>query len=330
MRLSPLVPRSVSGPRVPRIARPASAGSRHLDREQRGRTEEDRRHSAARRAPVRRRAAGPASCRSWLRPCSIGVLACGVLAVEASCLVVVLPTSGVGVRRTLVRGRHRPPARALERLQAKLQHWHARHSGRAGRRQLVFQRTGRSVLRTSKLCFLVAAACLAVTAPAQASVAHTVEPGETLWSIAAASNLTTRTLAAANGLPDDAQVVVGSTIQVPSVQEGAAALVETGRVAAPAAAPVVAPEPEPGAPQPAGAYTVQPGDTLASIAVAQRHRHRSGRMDERPRSGRRAAGRDRAEAADRRTAGPAAGAAADAGRTRGGPGCRAESRPPSR
>ena len=42
---------------------------------------------------------------------------------------------------------------------------------------------------------------------------------------------------------------------------------ETGRVAAPAAAPVVAPAPEPGAPQPAGAYTVQPGDTLAGIAA---------------------------------------------------------------
>jgi LysM repeat protein len=122
-------------------------------------------------------------------------------------------------------------------------------------------------LRTSKLCFLVAAASLAVTAPAQASVPHTVEPGETLWSIAAASNLTTRTLAAANGLPDDAQVVVGTTIQVPSVQEGAAALVETGRVGAPEAAPIVAPQPEPGAPQPAGGYTVQPGDTLSSIAA---------------------------------------------------------------
>jgi LysM repeat protein len=118
----------------------------------------------------------------------------------------------------------------------------------------------------SKLCFLVAVVLLAVTAPAQASVAHTVEPGETLWSIAAASNLTTRTLAAANGLPDDAQVVAGSTIQVPSVQEGAAALMETGRGAATSVAPVVSPAPGSEAPPPAGAYTVQPGDTLASIA----------------------------------------------------------------
>lgn len=59
---------------------------------------------------------------------------------------------------------------------------------------------------------------------AEASVPHTVETGETLWSIAAASNLTTRTLAAANGLAPDANVVIGSTIQVPSESEGAAAL----------------------------------------------------------------------------------------------------------
>ena len=36
--------------------------------------------------------------------------------------------------------------------------------------------------------------------PASAEVAHTVAPGETLWSIAAANNLTTRTVAAYNGL----------------------------------------------------------------------------------------------------------------------------------
>lgn len=63
---------------------------------------------------------------------------------------------------------------------------------------------------------------------AGASVPHTVEPGETLWSIAAASNLTTRTLAAANGLSPDANVVIGSTIQVPSESEGEAALAGNG------------------------------------------------------------------------------------------------------
>jgi soluble lytic murein transglycosylase-like protein len=122
-------------------------------------------------------------------------------------------------------------------------------------------------LSVPKLCLALAIASLAFASPAPAYVSHTVEPGETLWSIAAASNLTTRTLAAANGLPDEAQVVVGTTIRVPSEQEGAAALVETGRVAAPAQAPLVSPATEPGAPEPAGAYTVQPGDTLSIIAA---------------------------------------------------------------
>jgi N-acetylmuramoyl-L-alanine amidase len=70
----------------------------------------------------------------------------------------------------------------------------------------------------------VAAAFTFLAAPVQASVPHTVQPGETLWSIAAANNLTTRTVAAVNGVSADAHVVVGSTIQVPSVSEGAVAL----------------------------------------------------------------------------------------------------------
>ena len=46
-------------------------------------------------------------------------------------------------------------------------------------------------------------------APASAAVPHTVQPGETLWSIAAANNLTTRTVAAFNGVSEDHQVVLG-------------------------------------------------------------------------------------------------------------------------
>ena len=65
-------------------------------------------------------------------------------------------------------------------------------------------------------------------ATANAAVAHTVAPGETLWSIAAASNLTTRTVAAYNGLSEDAAVVAGETIEVPSEEEGAAALASVG------------------------------------------------------------------------------------------------------
>jgi soluble lytic murein transglycosylase-like protein len=115
-------------------------------------------------------------------------------------------------------------------------------------------------LRIPTLCLAVAVASLAVVAPAPAYVAHTVEPGETLWSIAAASNLTTRTVASANGLPADAQVIAGTTIQIPSEAEGAAALAAEG-------APVVSGAEQSGAPDPAGAYTVQPGDTLANIAA---------------------------------------------------------------
>lgn len=73
--------------------------------------------------------------------------------------------------------------------------------------------------------------------PASAAVPHTVTPGETLWSIAASSNFTTRTVAAFNGLPVDGHVFAGQTIQVPSVAEGAAALAadpEYGSVSSPA------------------------------------------------------------------------------------------------
>jgi N-acetylmuramoyl-L-alanine amidase len=58
---------------------------------------------------------------------------------------------------------------------------------------------------------------VAVLAPnaAQAQVPHTVEPGESLWSIAAEDGLTVEELAAANGLSPDAMLVVGDTILIP-------------------------------------------------------------------------------------------------------------------
>jgi LysM repeat protein len=104
---------------------------------------------------------------------------------------------------------------------------------------------------------------LSLAAPAAAEVAHTVQPGETLWSIAAANNLTTRTVAAYNGLSEDAQVVLGSTIRVPTTVEGYAALQSAGLVAADPAAAAA-----PAAPSGGGGYTVQPGDTLSGIAAS--------------------------------------------------------------
>jgi LysM repeat protein len=118
---------------------------------------------------------------------------------------------------------------------------------------------GRRNVRPSRL-LLFCIALLIPAAPASAAVPHTVQPGETLWSIAAANNLTTRTVAAYNGLSEDAQVVLGSTIQVPSVTEGYAALQTAGlATTTPASAPATASGSS-------GAYVVQPGDTLTAIA----------------------------------------------------------------
>src|SRR5688500_6554451 len=97
---------------------------------------------------------------------------------------------------------------------------------------------------------LILALALAAPASASAALPHVVRPGETLWSIAAANNLTTRTVAVYNGLSEDSHVILGSTIIVPTVAEGAAKLAPAG-----------------GAPPPAGAYTVQPGDTLTGLAA---------------------------------------------------------------
>jgi LysM repeat protein len=81
-------------------------------------------------------------------------------------------------------------------------------------------------------------ALLLASASAPADAPHTVQAGETLWSIAYANNLTTRTVAVYNGVPEDAQLPVGATIHVPTVDEGAAALASgTPGVGPPAGVP---------------------------------------------------------------------------------------------
>src|SRR4051812_5891647 len=102
------------------------------------------------------------------------------------------------------------------------------------------------------LTFFVAAA-----APAGAYVPHVVQPGESLWGIAAANNFSTRAFAAANGLTESSPVIAGTTLKVPSVGEATAAL----QGAAPAAAVAGA------APAPMGGYIVRPGDTLTGLAA---------------------------------------------------------------
>src|ERR1051326_4095294 len=111
-----------------------------------------------------------------------------------------------------------------------------------------------------KRLLLASAICaLAACAPANAAVIHTVQPGETLWSIAAANGFSTHALAAASGLSDTSQVVLGSEIKIPSVSEAAQALTSGAPVSSTSTGS------SSGAP-PLGAYTVRPGDTLSSIA----------------------------------------------------------------
>jgi LysM repeat protein len=112
-----------------------------------------------------------------------------------------------------------------------------------------------SIPRSRMLLAAAAALAAIAAAPAAAAVPHTVQPGETLWSIAAQNNLTTQTVAAYNGVSEDSQVYVGETIEVPDEAEGAAALDTSASVGAASgiaspSAPSVASPAEPPAPAP--------------------------------------------------------------------------------
>jgi LysM repeat protein len=144
-------------------------------------------------------------------------------------------------------------------------------------------------MRPLRISVLAALAALLAAPAANAHVLHTVASGESLWSIAAQSNLTTRTMAVYNGLSPDAHVVLGSTLKVPSIAEGAAALAGVGVSSAPQApvpavgrtATASAPSagvatatgaatvysPAAGAPVAQGAYVVRAGDTLGALAA---------------------------------------------------------------
>ena len=114
----------------------------------------------------------------------------------------------------------------------------------------------RHLLIPAALC----AATLALPATSSAEVSRSVRPGETLWSIANANGLMTTALAAYNGVSVDHQVVLGSTIRIPTTAEALA--VVNGQTAAPTPASVAKP-----APEPMGGYTVRVGDTLSGLAA---------------------------------------------------------------
>jgi LysM repeat protein len=75
--------------------------------------------------------------------------------------------------------------------------------------------------RVARLAALLAVISVGAATPAEASVPHTVAPGETLSGIAAANGLSTDSVAAFNGLSADAWVYEGQTIQIPSADEAA-------------------------------------------------------------------------------------------------------------
>lgn len=111
---------------------------------------------------------------------------------------------------------------------------------------------------------------LALVPAASGAVPHTVQPGETLWTIAAANNFTTRTIAAFNGLGPDSDVILGATVMIPSIAEGTGALQRAGIVPhSPLTTTTAAPSGTavPTGPAPQGAYTVRPGDTLGGVAA---------------------------------------------------------------
>jgi N-acetylmuramoyl-L-alanine amidase len=120
-----------------------------------------------------------------------------------------------------------------------------------------------------RLGLITLGALALIPGAASAAVPHTVQPGETLWSIAMQSNLTTRSLAAFNGLSPDAQVVLGRTIQIPSVPEAAGALQRAG-IAPASSSPVAITATSSQAPPALGAYSVRYGDTLSAIAARAR------------------------------------------------------------
>ncbi|MGH2885928.1 MAG: lytic transglycosylase [Solirubrobacteraceae bacterium] len=107
---------------------------------------------------------------------------------------------------------------------------------------------------------------------------HVVSPGETLSSIAAADGLSVDQLAAANGLSPSAQLIAGSTIQIPP-QSGAAAGVAPALTSTSTGSTGSVGDGDSDADDVGGSasaastsssvdsYVVQPGDTLTGIAA---------------------------------------------------------------
>jgi N-acetylmuramoyl-L-alanine amidase len=123
-------------------------------------------------------------------------------------------------------------------------------------------------LRLFLLIFVSVGALVALPAAASAYFVHVVAPGESLSSIAAQDGLTVDQLAAANGLSPDAQLIVGSTVQIPPQQSDVSgAPVSSSTDSASAGDGDTDGDDSGTSAAPSGSYVVQPGDTLSAIAA---------------------------------------------------------------
>ena len=118
----------------------------------------------------------------------------------------------------------------------------------------------------------VVCASAALAAPADAYVPHTIQSGESLWSIARQDGLSLSALAAANGLSSVSQLRRGGVVVIPSASGvGVAASDDGGADGAPdvVSSTAIARRVGPPAP-PLGGYVVRRGDTLSGIAARSR------------------------------------------------------------
>jgi LysM repeat protein len=108
-------------------------------------------------------------------------------------------------------------------------------------------RSGRGALAAG----LGAVALLVAAAPASGAVAHVVQPGESLWSVASANGISAESLASWNGISSDSLLIAGDTIQVPAVSEVGASTTSTTTSTATV-----------------GSHVIASGESLWSIASA--------------------------------------------------------------
>jgi LysM repeat protein len=115
------------------------------------------------------------------------------------------------------------------------------------------------------------AAALAAPSAASADFAHTITPGESLDSIAAADGLSVSTLAAENGIDPSQPLMTGHTLMIPARDSSSSGSSDASSASGTTDATATATTADTGSATStdAGAYVVEPGDTLSDIAARQ-------------------------------------------------------------